>query len=273
MFLPGNSLVIAQEPTFSKVKVFFEDNNMLERLAGLNFDVDHPEFEDKQSISLYLTENEIDRLRANGFQYEITIPDYNAYYLEMLANDLENQQQMTRSSNVADGFDLGSMGGFYTFAEVEAKLDEMKQNYPNLITTKTSIGTSIEGRPIWMVKISDNPNINEPEPAAYFDALHHAREPLSMAATINYMFWLLENYSTDPMVQFLLDNREIYFVPVVNPDGYFYNETTNPTGGGFWRKNRNPNSGGCVGVELNRNYSFGYGVNGSCSSTDPCSGT
>ncbi|KAA3623062.1 MAG: T9SS C-terminal target domain-containing protein [Flavobacterium sp.] len=75
------------------------------------------------------------------------------------------------------------------------------------------------------------------------------------------------------MVQFLLDNREIYFVPVVNPDGYFYNETTNPNGGGFWRKNRNPNSGGCAGVDLNRNYSFGYGVNGSCSSTDPCSGT
>ena len=273
MFLLGNTMLNAQQPTYNKVKVFFEDNNMLERLAGLNFDVDHPEFEDKQSISLYLTETEIDRLRANGFRYEITIPDYNAYYMEMLANDLENQQQMTRSSNVAAGFDLGSMGGFYTFAEVEAKLDEMKQNFPNLITARTSIGTSIEGRPIWMVKISDNPNINEPEPAAYFDALHHAREPLSMATTINYMFWLLENYSTDPMVQFLVDNREIYFIPVVNPDGYVYNETTNPNGGGFWRKNRNPNAGGCAGVDLNRNYSFGYGVNGSCSSTDPCSGT
>ena len=95
MFLMGSTMLNAQQPTYSKVKVFFVDNNMLERLSGLNFDVDHPEFEDKQSISLYLTETEIDRLRANGFKYEITIPDYNAYYMEMLANDLENQQQIT----------------------------------------------------------------------------------------------------------------------------------------------------------------------------------
>lgn len=273
MLLFGISFGTAQETTFSKVKVFFDDNTMLERLAGLDFDIDHPEFEDKESISLYLTQTEIDKLRYNGFQFEITIPDYNEYYLEMLANDEVNRQLMTRSSNVADGFDLGSMGGFYTFAEVEAKLDEMEQNYPNLVTVKSSIGTSIEGRPIWMVKISDNPNVSEAEPAAYFDALHHAREPLSMATTINYMFWLLENYDSDPMVKFLVDNREIFFVPVVNPDGYVYNQTTNPNGGGFWRKNRNPNGGGCNGVDLNRNYSFGYGVNGSCSSTDPCSGT
>ncbi len=261
----------AQGVTYSKVKVSFNDPAEIERLAGLGFDIDHPEFDDDGSIAFYATQDEISELRRQQFNVDVVIPDFNAYYTELLRNDSTNIPNMVRGSNVADGFDLGSMGGFYTNSEVAAKLDEMKQNYPNLITTKTSIGTSIEGRPIWMVKISDNPNSNEPEPTAYFDALQHAREPLAMATTINYMFWLLENYATDTAVQFLVDHRELYFVPVVNPDGYAYNEQTNPGGGGLWRKNRRPHPSGCFGVDLNRNYSFGYANNGSCSSTDPCS--
>ncbi len=272
VFAGISNLSVAQE-TFSKVKVMITDTFELDRLSGLGLDVDHPEFDKDGGLNLYLTSEEIDLLQHQGFQYTILIPDFRAYYQQMLLEDAPRQSQMTRSSRVADGFDLGSMGGFYTFAELEAKLDEMKTNYPNLVTAKSSIGTSIEGRPIWMVKISDNPDINEPEPAAYFDGLHHAREPLSMAVAINYMFWLLENYDTDPQVKFLVDNRELYFVPVVNPDGYVFNETTDPNGGGLWRKNRNTNGGGCSGVDLNRNYGFGYAANGSCSSTDPCSGT
>ncbi len=69
------------------------------------------------------------------------------------------------------GFNFGSMGGFYTFDEIVADLDTMFQLYPNLITEKYSIGTSHEGRTIWAVKISDNPNINEDEPTVGFDAL------------------------------------------------------------------------------------------------------
>ncbi len=73
-------------------------------------------------------------------------------------------------------------------------------------------------------------------------------------------------------MQYLVNNRELYFVPVVNPDGYVYNETTDPNGGGLWRKNRNVDAGGCVGVDLNRNYGFGFNNNADCSSGDPCSG-
>ncbi len=78
------------------------------------------------------------------------------------------------------GFKFGSMGGYYIFDEIVADLDTMFQLYPNLITEKYSIGTSHEGRTIWAVKISDNPNINEDEPAVGFDALdymHVSRNP------------------------------------------------------------------------------------------------
>ncbi|MBK9472403.1 MAG: hypothetical protein IPO18_08965 [bacterium] len=48
----------------------------------------------------------------------------------------------------------------------------------------------------------------------------------------------------DPSIKWLVDNRELYLIPVVNPDGFVYNETTDPNGGGMWRKNRSPQAGG-----------------------------
>lgn len=257
---------------YSKVSVNSDEPFIIGQLIDLGMTIDHYEYLPDNTIGFYVTQNELQTLRREQITFSIEIPNYTEYYQKQKEDDAEALATMVRSANVGDGFDLGSMGGFYTYDEVGAKLDEMLLDYPNLVTAKTSIGTSVEGREIWMVKISDNPNIDEPEPTAYFDALHHAREPLSMATTINYMFWLLENYETNEQVQYLVDHREIYFVPVVNPDGYEYNRETDPDGGGLWRKNRNPNEGTCFGVDLNRNYGFGYANDNSCSSPDPCSG-
>ena len=86
------------------------------------------------------------------------------------------------------------------------------------------------------------------------------------------MYWLLENYQAGGEAAYLLNNREIFFVPVANPDGYVYNQTTNPNGGGLWRKNRRNSGSGNFGVDLNRNYNYGWGIN-SGSSSDPASET
>lgn len=260
-----------QSIDYKEVSVDVSERSIVERLLRTGIDLDHTKF-DKQGILKFIVSTEDEqRLQQAAIPYTVLVEDMRAQYQQMLDADVQNNTGMERSLNVADGFDLGSMGGFYTFSEVENKLDEMFTEYPDIVSQKVSIGTSIEGRRIWMVKISDNPNIDEAEPVAYFDALHHAREPLAMATTINYMFWLLENYGVDPAVTYLIDNRELYFVPVVNPDGYVFNQTTDPDGGGLWRKNMRPDPGGCIGVDLNRNYGFGYANNNDCSSTDPCS--
>ncbi|HEY6626133.1 MAG TPA: M14 family zinc carboxypeptidase, partial [Ignavibacteriaceae bacterium] len=125
-----------------------------------------------------------------------------------------------------------------------------------------------------MAKISDNPDIDENEPEVLYTALHHAREPESMMQMIYFMYYLLENYYSDPSVQYLVNNRELFFIPVVNPDGYEYNRTTYPSGGGMWRKNRR-NNGSSFGVDLNRNYgpyAYWNAPNGG-SSTTPSSDT
>ncbi len=156
-------------------------------------------------------------------------------------------------------FAAGSMGGYYTFAEIQSVLDQIAAAHPSIASAKTSIGTSVEGRPLWMLKVSDNPGVDENEPETRFDALHHAREPESMQATLWFLLWLVESYGTDPLATYLVNAREIFFVPCVNPDGYVYNQSTAPGGGGLWRKNRRNLGGGEFGVDLNRNYPFQWG--------------
>ncbi|MGE3801124.1 MAG: M14 family zinc carboxypeptidase, partial [Candidatus Kapaibacterium sp.] len=88
--------------------------------------------------------------------------------------------------------------------------------------------------------------------AVLFTGMHHAREPIGMMAIIYTMWHLLERSESSPDINSLLRNRILWFVPCVNPDGYFYNITNYPEGGGLWRKNRGGTDG--EGIDLNRNY-------------------
>lgn len=193
---------------------------------------------------------DVQRLEQANIKYVVRIPDMAAAHSQALA-----LHPVVGEDTLTPAIGQGSMGGHFTYAEMLANLDQFAANYPTLCSQRISIGQSIEGRDIWMVKISDNVSVDEAEPEVYYDALHHAREPLSMSATLLFMDELLDGYGTDPEATFLIDERELYFVPCVNPDGYIHNQTTNPNGGGMWRKNRRNNGDGTFGVDLNRNYS------------------
>jgi hypothetical protein len=165
------------------------------------------------------------------------------------------------------------MGGFLKFSEVVAKLDSMRLEYPQFISQKFSIGNTFQGRQMWTVRVTKNPDAPTGRPEIFYNALIHAREPESMETQVYYFYWLFENYGIDPIATYILDNREIYWLPVLNADGYVYNESTNPNGGGFWRCNRHGN-GNCGWVDLNRNfglYQYWNSPNGG-SSTDSCAG-
>jgi murein tripeptide amidase MpaA len=153
-----------------------------------------------------------------------------------------------------------SMGGFRTLAEIETALDWLSENFPTVVSPKFSIGQSIEGRDLWAIRLSDNPAVYEPdEPTVWFDALHHAREPMSAEAVLRFAYTLAAQYGTDAGTTRLIDSRNIILLPCVNPDGYEYNRMQYPNGGGQWRKNRRDNGDGSFGVDLNRNYSWQWG--------------
>ncbi|MCB9257264.1 MAG: immune inhibitor A [Chitinophagales bacterium] len=270
------SLFAQHNLQYSKVKIWLE-NKSLSELHALGLPTDHGSYKKDTWFITELSSEEINVIANEGFPVEILIEDVQAFYLE---RNLEPASKASKSIACSStDFDIptvqnysnGSMGGFFTYQEILNNLDSMQAKYPNLISARAPIGsfTSIENRPIYWLRISNNPNLDDiSKPEILYTALHHAREPASMQLLIYYMWFVLENYDSNPELQYVVDNTEMYFVPCVNPDGYLYNESTNPNGGGMHRKNRRNVGGSNKGVDLNRNYSYEFGGVGSSGNTN-----
>jgi len=267
---------------YSRVKINTDDQG-LQFLSGQGVTIDHGVHKEGLYFISDFSHSEIEIMQANNFNIEILIPDVVSYYEQILAEPATSTSNHNAScaGSGATGtnphinpvtpshFNLGTMGGYLKYSEMLAELDEMAATYPSLITVKAPISNFLthQNRPLYYVRISDNPTVDEGEPKVLYTAIHHAREPMALMETIFYMWYLLENYGTNDEVTYLVNNLQLYFVPCINPDGYVYNETTNPNGGGMWRKNRRNNGGGVYGVDLNRNYSYGWGTTGTSTTT------
>ena len=242
------------EPTLSNINIIGMLGIPLEHLSG----------EKGQYIDITVTEDQTVEMISRGLVLDILIPDLTKYY--------KARNRPSRGRN----FPLGSMQGNYTWDELNSRFDVLLEAYPNIISERTIIGQSVEGNDIWAFKVSDNPNIDEDEPEVLYTSLTHAREPVGMMNLFYFVQHLCENYGMDNEIDFLVNNREMWFIPVINPDGYIYNEEIEPFGGGMHRKNRSETNcgfGTARGVDLNRNYSFGWGTDNIGSSANPCSET
>ena len=164
-----------------------------------------------------------------------------------------------------------SMGGFMTWDEIQDWLDDLHADYPAITSAPTSIGDTYQGRPQLVMKISSNSTFDDDDPSmpnAWYDGLIHAREGAAMRNVRSFMEWLCANYGEEGycglQATWVLDNREIWCLPCNNVDGWVYNETTSPGGGGMHRKNCNFTE--ADGIDLNRNWQVGWGGPGSSGS-------
>lgn len=206
---------------------------------------------------VFATDAEQDALAKAGIAFTVEQEDLQAFYAQRAAADLAQTQSQGRSTSAVVG---GSMGGFKTLAEIEAEMDRLAATYPLLCSPKFVVGTSIEGRSIYGMRLSTTPGVHDPSKAvAWFDAIHHSREPMSGESQLLFADELLSTYGTNPEATRILETRNVVIVPCVNPDGYEYNRQIAPNGGGLWRKNRRDNGDGTDGVDLNRNYDWEWG--------------
>jgi len=281
LLLNSGLYLFAQKEKYSEVKIYL-DSKSLTDLAKLGIAVEEGQYKKGIYFITVLSGKELQKITGAGFRYDILQDDYSSFIgkrnrgLVQRIKDINvNKRKLSGLSTnnyiVPQGFSLGSMGGFYTLDEVSSELDSLSIKYPSLCTARMPATTTntIEGRTVYYVKISKNPNVNENEPKILYDGLTHAREPIGMQQLFFFVNYLLENYSTDPEIQYMLDHSEIFFLPVVNPDGYEYNYSTDPNGGGMWRKNRRDNGGGVFGVDLNRNFGYEWGYDDNGSSPNP----
>ncbi|MDG4763295.1 M14 family zinc carboxypeptidase [Solwaraspora sp. WMMD406] len=175
-----------------------------------------------------------------------------------------------------DTGDVGTMdfppsdSAYHNYAEMTAAVNKVVADHPT-IARKISIGTSYEGRDLMAVKISDNVATDENEPEILFNSQQHAREHLTVEMAIYLLNLFTDSYGSDSRITNIVNNRELWIIPSVNPDGSEYDIAT----GSYrsWRKNRQPNSGAlAVGTDLNRNWGYLWGCCGG-SSGSPSSDT
>jgi carboxypeptidase T len=171
----------------------------------------------------------------------------------------------------APPFGSGSMAGYWTGDEIKMKLDDLVAGDVNDVVADKidTLGYSRQGRPIWGLKLGKSVTGPDTRPVVFYNALTHAREPEGMEAVFHFVDDLLAKYGTDPFATSLLNNRVIYIVPLVNPDGYQINVNTFTSSGGttfgYWRKNARDNDANGIintqdGVDLNRNFGYKWGL-------------
>lgn len=285
---------LAAHQKYSSVKIYLPaDINQRNDLLGL-LEIDH--FQENQgAIITQLDAAALSKLKAFRCKYEIVSQDAvadleaeNEIYYQSLKNGNapaasrvafeQNGQTVANIIATPAAFQVKStFGGYYSFAEMNTAMDNLVAAYPS-IAQKFSIGKTVEGRDMWCIKISDNVATDETdEPELLYMGLHHAREAIGGASMIFLMQYLCEQYAVNSNIRDLVNNREFFIIVCTNPDGWEYNRSTNPNGGGQWRKNRRNNGNGSYGVDLNRNWGIDWanctGAKGAVSSCGSSSGS
>ncbi|MBI4863897.1 MAG: zinc carboxypeptidase [Candidatus Riflebacteria bacterium] len=149
------------------------------------------------------------------------------------------------------------LGAYHNLPEIKDELNGLAGRFPQIASVH-SIGKTVEGRDTLALRITGPDAAPWGRPVFLFMGAHHAREWISVEVPLAIGKWLCEGYATDPAVKSLVDAREIWILPAVNPDGLNYSQTQSK----YWRKNRRKNADGSYGVDPNRNYGYKWGTAG-----------
>ncbi len=185
---------------------------------------------------------------------------------EMLCHDIEHRYREYRRGTAIKRAE--SFADYHDLVAVEAAMRRIAGEHSD-IAALVEIGRSIENRPIYALRISDNAQQIEPqEPGMVVMGCHHAREWISVEVPLYFADYLTTNYHKEGAVTRLMNHTELWVIPVLNPDGFAYTRIGFPNSfrNRWWRKNRRDNGDGTFGVDPNRNYLVGFGDDGGSSS-------
>lgn len=174
-------------------------------------------------LFLWVDEHEFESLRSEGWEIR-WVPEEELVHWEA-------------PKGIADEF-ITPATAYPTYDQLTLFLERMVEEHPDLCRLE-SIGQSVQGRELWFLKITDNPDVEEDEPEFKYISTMHGNEALGTPLMLNLIGLLLGEYSTDERIRGLVDETEIWIMPLMNPDGF----SRNP------RRRTNAN-----GVDLNRNF-------------------
>jgi carboxypeptidase T len=201
----------------------------------------------RDRLEVRIREGDLEKLAALGIAYEILDKDL-----------IPGGRAATREGNLDPQY--------HTYAEMVSELLALEATYPDICkvydigdaqSMTYTWGNYSHQYDIWALRISDNPEIDEPEPCVVYDGRHHAREPVSTEIVLAVAAYYCENYGIYEIPTMTVDNTEIWIVPMVNPDGHQWVEDVDP----WWRKNlydynQNQWVDDYEGIDPNRNYDW-----------------
>src|SRR5215217_3187122 len=213
------------------------------------------------TVDLVLTAREADRLRGQGVD------------LSLKRNGKGQTVRQQADAMAAGGYDVyrsyDQQGG------IRDELYALAKRYPAILKLEV-IGHTLQGREIIALKVTKNANqlADGARPAALWMGTVHAREWIATEVDRRLLHHFVENYGKDAEITNLVNTRELWFMPVANPDGYQYTFDAER----LWRKNLRDNNGdGTItngdGVDLNRNYDERWDYDNEGSSSEWASDT
>jgi len=170
--------------------------------------------------------------------------------LRLVSAAADHENDGTRASGFNDDYT--------TYHEMVSYLEELENGYPDIVEVHV-LATTEEGRFVYVVKLSDSDNLTyqgAKEPELLFIGGHHGNELISVEMILHLTDHLVTSYESDYDIRTMVENTELWLVPMLNPDGHVYVEEVDDD----WRKNRRDNGDGSFGVDLNRNYAYMWGT-------------
>ncbi|KAM6988121.1 carboxypeptidase D isoform 1-T1 [Tautogolabrus adspersus] len=109
---------------------------------------------------------------------------------------------------------------YYNYVELTGRLQSLAQSYPH-IAALSSIGQSVEGRELWVMRITKDPNADAPgRPKFKYVGNMHGDETVSRQVLVYLVEYLLTKYGEEPRITELVNTTDIYIMPSMNPDGF-----------------------------------------------------
>lgn len=227
LFTLCGQAIIAQESQQKLYRIFVEDFNKIKTIESLGISV--VDMKPGISIDVLALPDQVLNLGIEGARVEFIANSFKELYQE---------QQGLKTSPP-----------FHNYLSTLNELSAIAAGHPD-ITRLDTIGFALSGLAILCIKISDNPALDEDEPPVLIVGNHHGNEVQSVEVTLAQVNYLVDNYGQVPEVTDWVNGMELWFVPMVNPDGREAMRRTN---------NHD--------VDLNRNYSFAFTPGGSHGTT------
>jgi carboxypeptidase T len=190
-------------------------------------------------LDVVVSSDSLAQLAAAGVSWQVLVADIDA------AAAAESARLHSAAARTDDWF-----GEYHDYNAIADYLRRLAEAAPDRAAMQV-IGNSLDNRPIWALRIGGGADAVP----MLINGTLHAREWIAPMVTTCVADRLLGEYDRDPAIRAFVDHTRLWVVPVGNPDGYQYSWSTDR----YWRKNRR----GSFGVDLNRNFSVGFGGSGS----------